>query len=115
MSNIVRSNCVQGFVFSDQGRYDKPYVFLHTPENVVSFLLAHPTERISIADFNYRDLLKTDANGQINADYDQRFFDEISPILASYKDGKQIFHPLAFTEFASEHIQNEIIDQLRRI
>lgn len=111
MAKIKRSNCIQGFVFKD-GRYDKPYVFLRTPENIVRFLLAHAQERISLADVNYHDLLKVDDQGQIDTHFDQAFYDEIRPLWDAYK-AKELVHPLAFTEFAYERVQNEIADQIQ--
>lgn len=113
MAKIKRSNCIQGFVFKD-GRYDKPYVFLRTPENIVRFLLAHTQEQISLADVNYHDLLKVDDKGQIDTHFDQSFYDEIRPVWEAYKV-KEMIHPLAFKEFASERLQNEIADQIQII
>lgn len=113
MAKIKRSNCIQGFVFKD-GRYDKPYVFLRTPDNIVRFLLAHTQEQISLADVNYHDLLKVDDKGQIDTHFDQSFYDEIRPVWEAYK-AKEMIRPLAFKEFASERLQNEIADQIQII
>ena len=113
MAKIKRSNCIQGFVFKD-GRYDKPYVFLRTPENIVRFLLAHTQEQISLADVNYHDLLQVDDKGQIDTHFDQSFYDEIRPVWEAYK-AKEMIRPLAFKEFASERLQNEIADQIQII
>lgn len=113
MAKIKRSNCIQGFVFKD-GRYDKPYVFLRTPENIVRFLLAHTQEQISLADVNYHDLLKVDDKGQIDTHFDQSFYDEIFPVWEAYK-AKEMIRPLSFKEFASERLQNEIADQIQII
>ena len=76
--------------------------------------MAHTQEQISLADVNYHDLLKVDDKGQIDTHFDQSFYDEIRPVWEAYK-AKEMIHPLAFKEFASERLQNEIADQIQII
>ena len=88
-----------GYVFNDDGYYDKKHFFENTPKNIANFIIQHQFNDCVITDVLDNFICNSIVGGFIDKCFDQTFLiHELLPILAPLQMGLEEPQEIIFIE-----------------